>query len=110
MTDERALDFHGTDTVAGHVVYVIDAAHDPVISVFIPAGAVAGEIHSGNLTPVLFFIPVGIAVDCAQHGRPRLLDDEKSALIGSDGMSLAVDDIGNDTGQRPRCGSGFGGD
>ena len=44
MADQRALDFGGADAMAGDVHHVVDAAHQPVIAVFIDAAAVAGEV------------------------------------------------------------------
>ena len=46
VRDQRALHFHGAEAVAADVEHIVDAAHDPEISVLIFAGAVAGEIHA----------------------------------------------------------------
>src|SRR5438132_10074820 len=99
MTDERTLNFHGSDSMTRNVDHVIDSSHDPQVAVLIAPGAVTGEIHARNLTPVLFLVSLGITVDRAQHGRPRTFDHQKSALIGPDGFALPVDNIDHHTGQ-----------
>ena len=53
MRDQRGFHFHGAEPVAGDVQHVVDAAHDPEVAVFIFARAVAGEVHAGDLRPVL---------------------------------------------------------
>src|SRR4029077_19297735 len=47
MRDQRAFTLGGAEPVTGDVDYVIDAAGDPVITVFVAAAAVAGEILAG---------------------------------------------------------------
>src|ERR1700723_1774892 len=49
-----SLSFHGGESISTHVKDVVNQAHDPEISVFIFARAVAREIHSRNLRPVIF--------------------------------------------------------
>ena len=44
VRDERALDFRRAEPVAGDVEHVVDAAHDPEVSVLVAARAVAGEV------------------------------------------------------------------
>src|SRR5262249_51775480 len=85
MTHERALDFHGSNAMSGYVHDVIDAAHDPQVTVFIPTGAVTGKVHAFDLAPVLLVVPLGIAVNRSQHRWPWLFDDEKASLIVADG-------------------------
>src|SRR5207253_10716272 len=74
MTNKRAFNLHCPNPMTGDVDDVVNSAHDPQITVFITASTVAGEIHAGDLTPVLFLVPLGITVDRSQHRRPRLLD------------------------------------
>ena len=44
VVDQRALDLHRADAVAGHVQHVVDAAQDPEVAVLVALGAVAGEV------------------------------------------------------------------
>src|SRR5262249_58626744 len=60
-------------------------------------GAVTREVDAGNLTPVLLDEALGVAVDAAQHSRPRPLDDE---VAGVHRLALVVDDVGVDAGER----------
>src|SRR5262249_13076756 len=99
VADKRTLHFHRSDTMARNIDHIVDAAHDPEITVFIAPGAIAREIHSGNLTPVLFLVSFGISINRPQHRRPGTLDNEKAALISSNWISMTIDDIDNDTRQ-----------
>ena len=72
MIDERALDFHRAEPMSGHVQHVVHATEQPVEAVVIAACAVAGEIDAvGPAAPVRLHEALGIAVDPAQHRRPR---------------------------------------
>src|SRR5207237_10600567 len=102
MTDKRTLDFHRSNPMAGHIDHVIKAPHDAEITIFVAPCAVAREIHAWNLTPVLHLVPFGIAVNSAEHRRPRLLHYKEAALIGADRISLAIDHIRDDARQWPR--------
>src|SRR5262245_12369523 len=93
--------------MAGDVDHVINTSHDPEIAVLITTRSVPCEVHSGNLAPVLFLIALGVAVDRSQHRRPRSLQNEKTSLIRSDGISLTVNDVSDDSGKWPRRRSGF---
>lgn len=46
VSNHSAFDFGGTHAVAGNIEHVIDAAGDPVVTVFVTASTVAGEIHA----------------------------------------------------------------
>ena len=73
MVDERALDLHRADAVAGDVQHVVDAAEEPEVAVVVALGAVAGEVDAVRpLAEVLLHVALAVAVDAAQHGRPRL--------------------------------------
>ena len=52
MLDERALDLHRADAVAGDVQHVVDAAEDPVVAVVVALGAVAREVEVGAARPL----------------------------------------------------------
>src|SRR5207253_3222218 len=110
MRDERALDLHRAETVAGDVHDVVDAAHHPEVAVLVAACAVAGEVHAGNLAPVLLDVALVVAPNRAQHAGPRLLQDEVTALVRADRLALAVYDVRHDAGERPRARAGLGRD
>ena len=98
MTDERTFHFHRSDAMPGNVDDVVNSAHDPEISVFVAPRAVAGEVDSRDVTPILRLVSFRIAVNRSQHRWPGLLHDKESALIRSDRVALAVDDVGDDPG------------
>ena len=108
MADQRTLDFGGAEAVAGDVEHVIDAADDPEIAVLVPAGAVTGEIESGNFAPVSFLIPRAVAVNGAEHGGPGFANDEFAAHVGSDFLAVVIDDGGINAEERKRRGAGLG--
>ena len=54
VTDQRALDFRGAESMTGDVQHVVDAADDPEITVLVAARAVAGEIIAFEFAPILF--------------------------------------------------------
>src|SRR3569623_253278 len=111
VRDQRRFHFHGTEAMAGDVEHVVDAAHDPEVTVFIAPGAVAGEIIlAAKFAPIGFDIPFVISPNGAQHRRPRLLDHEVTALVRrGDAVAALVDHVGDDAGQGPRARAGLGG-
>ena len=85
VIDERALDFHRADAVAGDVEHVVDAAEQPEVAVVVALGAVAGEVDVGRpLAPVLLHVALRVAVDAAQHRRPRPRQREQPAADAFD--------------------------
>src|SRR5215470_10950724 len=91
MTYQRALDLRGAESVAGHVQNIVNAAYDPGITVFIATGAVAREIIVLEFAPVLLSIARIVAVDRAQHRRPRPANNQFAADVRSDFLPLCVD-------------------
>jgi len=71
VTHQRAFDFRCAEPMPSYIQDVIDAANDPEISILIAPGAVAGEIITWKLAPILFFVALLVAVNSAQHRRPR---------------------------------------
>src|SRR6202020_3169822 len=61
MRDERRLDLHRTQAVPGNIEHIVDAPHDPVVTVLVTVGAVAGDVITlfehfpigGNITVVV---------------------------------------------------------
>src|SRR5581483_5998745 len=80
--------------------YVIDAAHDPEIPIFIFACTVAGKVNARNLRPVLLYVTVRITIDCAQHSRPGLLEHKISTRTGGYRFSVHCDDFRNNSRER----------
>src|SRR5579859_6229602 len=66
MRDQRALDFGGADAVSGDVEYVVGAAKDGDVAVFIFHGDVAGDVVAGEKLPITL-VTGSVAPDCAQH-------------------------------------------
>src|SRR5690606_8609182 len=99
---------HRAKTVARDVNDVVDAAKNPEVTVVVLARAVACEIAARNLTPLGGLETIIVAVNRAQHARPRLVDDQKSAGAASDFFALFIDDLRLDAkeGQRRRSGNG----
>ena len=50
MIDERALDLHRPDAMAGDVDDIVDAAEQPEVAVGVALGAVAGHVHAAAPT------------------------------------------------------------
>src|SRR5262249_5443909 len=91
--------------------HIIDAPHDPEVSILVAVGAVARDVVAVvELLPVAGDVTVVVAPDGAQHRRPGLVDHEVAARVGtSHGPAIIVDDIGVDTGQRLGAGARLGG-
>src|SRR4029434_8395699 len=103
MGDQRALDLHGSEAMAGYVDNVVHAPHNPEITVFVFARAVTGKINSFDLRPVLAFVALVVAPDGAEHGGPGLPDHEVSARVGRNTLAGPIHHVGNDAEERSRC-------
>src|SRR5829696_5195711 len=68
VVDERTLDLGRGEAVTGNIHDVVDATHEPVVAVLVAAGAIAREVHAGELAPVCRLVALWITVDAAQHG------------------------------------------
>src|SRR5580704_17647951 len=97
--DESGFDFHRAEAMTADVEYIVDAAHDPEISILVSAGTVAGEVHARNLRPVVFHIAIGIAVDGTQRAGPWALDDEKPTGAERYGLAVHGNDVSDDAGE-----------
>src|SRR5215469_118481 len=91
MTDKRAFDFRCAESVTSHVQNIINAPDNPKITVFIAACAVASEIIAFKFAPVLLSVARFVALDFAQHRRPRPASNQFAADIRSDFLSPSVD-------------------
>ena len=100
MADQRAFDFHRAEAVAGDFDHVIHAAEHPDVAVFVALRGVAREINAGNAAPVFAREAFIIAINRAQHRRPRFLDGQIARLAGRHGFALQVHHARDDARQR----------
>src|ERR1044072_761663 len=68
---------------------IVDAAHDPKVTVLVAPGAVAGKIDIFNLRPVLFPVSFVVAPDRAQHRGPGTLDYQIAAFVRAHRFAVA---------------------
>src|SRR5208337_2046604 len=104
MRNERTLDFHGAQTMAGHINDVIYPAHDPEITILVFARSVAGKINAVDLRPVLLLIAFVISPDCPDHGGPRFPNHQESARIRRNRLPVASDHVRCDSEKGKSCG------
>ena len=109
MRNQRTFDLDRAEPVAGDIQYIVDPAHDPVVTVFVAAGVVAGQVLAGHLAPIHFLVAVIIAPDAAEHAGPGMGHHEPAALIAADGLARRVNDCRQDAGQRFGAAAGLGG-
>ncbi len=67
--------------MARNVEHIVDAAHHPVVAIFILPCTVAREVTAFDLTEVDILIPLVVAVKRAEHRRPGLLHHQQPPLI-----------------------------
>src|SRR6266571_5915251 len=91
MANQRAFDFRSAETMAGDVQNIIDSADDPKISILIATRAITRKIVPFEFAPVLLFVTLLVAVNAAQHCRPRASNDQFSADVRSDFVSFFID-------------------
>src|SRR5215469_4646370 len=109
MTYERALYFRCAESVASHIENVINSSYEPKITFFIASRPIPGEITTFKLTPVLLAITGFIAIDRAQHRRPRSANDQLPANIWPDFVTFFIDDGWIDAKERKCCAARLGG-
>ncbi len=102
VRDQRALDLRGAQTMPRDVHDVVNAAEQPVVPLLVALAAVAGEVLAREAAPVGLLVALGIAVDAAQHRRPRLREHQVAALAKRDRIAQVIDHVGLDAGQRER--------
>src|SRR5262249_51370675 len=108
MAHQRALDFRCAESVTGHVQNVINAPDDPKITVLIATRAVTRKIIAFEFFPVLLSVALIVAVDRAQHRRPRPANDQFAANICADFLSSLINDGWVDAKERQRSATGLG--
>src|SRR5215217_6686677 len=100
VRDERALNFRRSESMSAYINNIIDPAHYPKIAVPVAARAVAREIDTFNLRPVLLLVTLVVAPDRSQHRRPRPLDHQITAFIWTNRLAVARHHVGLDSGKR----------
>src|SRR4029079_1763473 len=86
---------------------VVDATEEPEVALLVTLGTITGEVHPREALPVGLLVPLRVAVDPAEHGRPRSLQDEIAATPERHRRTVAVDDVGRDARERERGGTRF---
>src|SRR6187200_1345504 len=94
--------------MASYVQNIINAAHDPKITIFIAARAVAREVIAFKFAPILLPVTRVVSVDSAQHRRPWPANDQFPADIRPDFLSSLVDDSRIDAEEWKRAATGLG--
>src|SRR5258707_15356098 len=107
MGHERGLDLGGRYAVPGDLHHVVDAAHEPQVSVLVAARAVAREVLPGIAAPVGLAVTLVVLVDAAEHRGPRARQNEIPGSAERYGLPIFVDDVGGDAGERERRAPGF---
>src|SRR6185312_7630883 len=88
-----------TEAMATDVYHVIDASHDPKITIAVAPRAISGKVNVFNLRPILFAVSFVITPNSPQHRRPRPLDNEITALVGAHRIAVAGHHISIDSGK-----------
>ena len=78
--------------MSAYIENVIKTTNDPEVTVFITTSAVSSEVDAVISAPVGRFITFSIAINSAQHRRPRFANDELATFIGTDFMTFFVKD------------------
>src|SRR6185369_8912380 len=97
VRDERALNLRRSESMSAYINNIIDAAHYPKIAVPVAARAVAREIDTFNLRPVLLLVTIVVAPDRPQHRLPRPLDHQIAAFIWTNRLAVARHHVGLDS-------------
>ena len=100
--------------MARDVDHVIDATHDPEVTICIPASAIPSEIEiraigRTDVFPVTLAEALGVAVHGAHHPGPWGTHRQIAAFIGTTTVAFRIDDVGLNTRQRQGGGAWLGG-
>src|SRR5271156_4034445 len=93
--------------MAGDFDYVVDAAEDPDVAVLVTLSGITCEIDAGDSLPILALVAFVVAVNCAEHRWPRLLDGEVTGFSWADGLAFQIYNARGDAGKRQGGGAGF---
>src|SRR5215470_12258106 len=97
MVNQRALHLVGGDAVPSHIHHIVHTTQEPEVTVLIHLGAVAGKVLPRVARPVLPDVTLGIAVDGAEHGWPRLVENQIAAGSRTNTLALLVQHFCLDT-------------
>src|SRR5439155_1984122 len=95
MTHQCAFDLRRADAMTGNVQDVVDATHNPKISILVLAAAIAREIAAFDFPPITIFVALRIAPKAAQHPWPWFAQNQFPPGIARDSFSLVVHDFGH---------------
>src|SRR4029453_3995549 len=105
-----ALDLHRAQPVAADINYVVNATHQPEISVLVAASAVAREVTSFDVAPILLNESFGIAVNRPQHRWPGAREAQLPPLVRPDGDAVFGTNVRDNAREGKRRRSGLGRD
>src|SRR5882724_3691508 len=100
MRYQRAFNLRRTEPVTADIDHIVDASHDPEVTILVASGAVSGEINTFELRPVLLPVTLVISPNRPQDRRPGPPDNEIAAFVGAHLLPLASYDISFDPGKR----------
>ena len=87
MADQRRFNFCCPKPVTADFNDIVHAADDPVVTVLVALGGVAGGVFARVLGSVLGHVTIRVSVDGPQHGGPRILQYEISFRVVRDGVA-----------------------
>src|SRR5438105_12790570 len=94
MIHECALDFIGGDAVTGDIHDVIHPPQQPEVAVLIDFRAIARKILARISRPILFDVTVRIAINRAEHRRPRFGEHEVAPSPRTYLLALVIQYLG----------------
>ena len=109
MTDQGTFHLGRAEAMTGNIEDIVDTADDPEIPLLVAAGAIAGEVGTLHLAPVLLAVPCLVAPDAAKHRGPGLADHKLPTLTVGNFPSLVIDDRRINPEEGERRGSGLAG-
>src|SRR5262245_51641349 len=78
--------------MAGHVHHIVGTAYDHEVTIGVLDGHIAGEITTGNSTPVTF-VTLRVPIDRTEKVREGTFEHQQPTLPRLHGISLEVHDI-----------------
>src|SRR5712672_2348579 len=102
MGDQRALDLGGAEAMARDVDDVVHSSRQPIETVLVPPGAVAGEVEPRKGREISLHETLVIAKNRTHHSRPRAGDTQISFAGTVDHIVVVVDDYRFNAEEGPR--------
>ena len=72
VRDQSGFHFGSAEAMAGHIDHIINATGYPVISIFIAAATIAGEVHAFIGGEISLYETLVITIERPHLARPRL--------------------------------------